>query len=92
MPSIDNDRYVATDGTTLRLSVGRDRGAPKAIILAIHGFGDYRKAWEEPAEIWAADGITTFAYDQRGFGSSATPQPLGRYPDHGQRHRGRSPC
>lgn len=72
-PSLEEDRYVAADGTVLKLAVWPAvGGTSKAIILAIHGFGDYRKAWEEPAEIWAADGITTFAYDQRGFGSSAT--------------------
>ncbi len=53
------------------------RGKPKAVILGLHGFGDYRKAWDEPAEIWAKDGITTYSYDQRGFGSSPT---RGRWP------------
>lgn len=72
-PSIDDDRYVAADGTPLELSVWKAVGeAPKAIILGIHGFGDYRNAWADPAEIWAKDGITTVAYDQRGFGASAT--------------------
>ena len=47
------------------------------MILGLHGFGDYRKAWEDPAEIWAKDGITTYSYDQRGFGSSPT---RGRWP------------
>jgi acylglycerol lipase len=72
-PTLESDRYVAADGTVLKLAMWPAAGGtPKAIILGIHGFGDYRKAWEEPAEIWAADGITTFAYDQRGFGSSPT--------------------
>ena len=47
------------------------------MILGLHGFGDYRKAWDEPAQIWAKDGITTYSYDQRGFGSSPT---RGRWP------------
>ena len=50
---------------------------PKAVILGLHGFGDYRKAWDEPAQIWAKDGITTYSYDQRGFGGSPT---RGRWP------------
>lgn len=75
-PTLEDDRYVAADGTELRLAVwpatkgGED--LPKAIIIGIHGFGDYRNAWKEPAEIWATEGITTYAYDQRGFGSSPT--------------------
>ena len=52
-------------------------GPPKAVILGLHGFGDYRKAWDEPAEIWAKAGITTYSYDQRGFGKSPT---RGRWP------------
>src|SRR5436190_7336416 len=72
-PALQADRYVAADGTSLALAVwpASDR-PPKAVILGIHGFGDYRNAWEDPAEIWAAVGITTYAYDQRGFGSSPT--------------------
>ncbi|MBS0521408.1 MAG: lysophospholipase [Proteobacteria bacterium] len=45
---------------------------PSAIILGLHGFGDYRNAFEEPAKIWSRAGITTYAYDQRGFGASPT--------------------
>jgi alpha-beta hydrolase superfamily lysophospholipase len=75
-PSLQAERYVATDGTARTLTSwplpNRPREAPKAVILGIHGFGDYRNAWEDPAEIWAAMGITTYAYDQRGFGSSPT--------------------
>ena len=75
-PAIQDDRYVAADGTALKLAVwpataGAEK-LPKAVILGIHGFGDYRNAWQEPAKIWADEGITTYAFDQRGFGSSPT--------------------
>lgn len=77
-PSLTADSYVAADGTTLPLFVWpAANGAPKAIILGVHGFGDYRSAWEEPAETWAKADITTYAYDQRGFGGSPT---RGRWP------------
>lgn len=72
-PDLTADRYVAADGTALPLSVWpAENGAPTAVILGLHGFGDYRNAWEEPATIWARSGITTYAYDQRGFGGSPT--------------------
>jgi alpha-beta hydrolase superfamily lysophospholipase len=72
-PALTTDRYVAADGTALALAVWpAANGAPAAVILGLHGFGDYRNAWEEPAAIWAKAGITTYAYDQRGFGSSPT--------------------
>lgn len=77
-PSLTADRYVAADGTSLAvMSWPAAGGKPKAVILGLHGFGDYRKAWDEPAEIWAKAGITTYAYDQRGFGGSPT---RGRWP------------
>lgn len=77
-PKLTDDAYVAADGTSLPLSIWpAANGAPKAIILGLHGFGDYRKAWEEPAGIWSGAGIATYAYDQRGFGGSPT---RGRWP------------
>ncbi|HMK02074.1 MAG TPA: alpha/beta fold hydrolase, partial [Reyranella sp.] len=77
-PSLTADRYVAADGTVLPVAMWpAANGPPKAVILGLHGFGDYRKAWDEPAEIWAKDGITTYSYDQRGFGKSPT---RGRWP------------
>ena len=77
-PSLTADRYVAADGTALPVAEWpAANGPPKAVILGLHGFGDYRKAWEEPAEIWAKAGITTYSYDQRGFGKSPT---RGRWP------------
>ena len=78
MPKLTDNTYVAADGTSLPLSIWpAAKGAPKAIILALHGFGDYRLAWEEPAGIWSGAGFTTYAYDQRGFGGSPT---RGRWP------------
>jgi acylglycerol lipase len=77
-PTLTADRYVAADGTSLAVAVWPAATAkPKAVILGLHGFGDYRQAWDEPAQIWAKDGITTYSYDQRGFGSSPT---RGRWP------------
>lgn len=76
LPALEEGSYVAADNTVLPLAVWpATKGAeklPRAVILGIHGFGDYRNAWEDPAAIWAGDGITTYAYDQRGFGGSPT--------------------
>jgi acylglycerol lipase len=72
-PSLTADRYVAADGTALPVAVWpAANGAPTTVILGLHGYGDYRNAWEEPAAIWAKAGITTYAFDQRGFGGSPT--------------------
>jgi len=81
-PELRTDRYVAADGTNLPLAVwparsGTGNGHPKAVVLGLHGFGDYRDAFEEPAEIWSKAGIVTYSFDQRGFGQSPT---RGRWP------------
>ncbi|GBR51880.1 lysophospholipase [Neokomagataea thailandica NBRC 106555] len=43
----------------------------KALILALHGYGDSRDGWETIAPELNAEGITIIAPDQRGFGSTA---------------------
>ena len=43
----------------------------KAVLVALHGFNDYSNAFDLPARHFAAQGIITYAYDQRGFGESA---------------------
>src|SRR5437899_2835079 len=54
-PALAGDRYVAADGTSLPFkSWPAANGAAVAVILGLHGFGDYRDAWEEPAPQWAA--------------------------------------
>lgn len=50
------------------------RPEPRHIVLGVHGFNDYSKAFEPLAQHLSAElGATTYAYDQRGFG--ANPQP-----------------
>ncbi len=65
---LDTDRIVARDGAILPMTVWRPPEAPRAVILALHGFTDYSDAFALPAPGWAAQGILTYAYDQRGFG------------------------
>jgi alpha-beta hydrolase superfamily lysophospholipase len=69
-------RYVTRDGLRLGLKHW-DAPAPFAAIVALHGMSDYSNAFALPAPWWAEHGITTYAYDQRGFGRS--PQ-LGIWP------------
>jgi acylglycerol lipase len=45
-------------------------GAPRAIIMALHGFNDHRTAFEEFAAWASGRGVLVEAYDQRGFGES----------------------
>ena len=70
-PEMKSDHILAADGARLPLRVWRAEGLVLAIVIAVHGFNDYSNAFVEPAAFWAARGITTYAYDQRGFGETA---------------------
>jgi acylglycerol lipase len=62
--------FITTDGLRLPLRQWLPLGPPRAVILALHGFNDYSRAFEAPATAWAKEGIASFAYDQRGFGAA----------------------
>jgi acylglycerol lipase len=66
-PEIAGDVLVVRDGTKLPLRRWGPE-TPAAIVLALHGMGDYSNAFAVPAVEWAARGIVTYAPDQRGFG------------------------
>jgi alpha-beta hydrolase superfamily lysophospholipase len=68
---LEADHVIAADGAKLPLSTWRPQGAPRAIVLAMHGFNDYRQGFAEVGPFLAAKGFTTYAYDQRGFGATA---------------------
>jgi len=73
-PQVINEVLVARDGTKLPLRHwDAEGGAPRAVIVALHGMSDYSNAFEMPGKVWAKLGITTLAYDQRGFGTSDNP-------------------
>ena len=62
---------VAADGTRLGLTIWlAATSEPSAVIVALHGMNDYAEAFTLAAPIWAEQGITTYALDQRGFGRS----------------------
>ena len=70
MPHLTDHAFIAEDGAVLPLRVWLPQGKVKAVVLALHGFNDYSKAFAAPAALWAKEGIATYAYDQRGFGQA----------------------
>lgn len=47
-------------------------GPPRAVILALHGYGDHASStFADAAPAWAARGLHVAAYDHRGFGHNA---------------------
>ena len=67
-PSWNDEGITTPDGAHLPLRRWGPKGRPRGVVLALHGFNDYSTAFEAPAKSFAAAGITTYAYDQRGFG------------------------
>jgi acylglycerol lipase len=74
LPSVGDDVITARDGTRLPLRHwDAEGGKPRAVIVALHGMSDYSNAFDMPGKVWARMGITTLAYDQRGFGKNENP-------------------
>ena len=75
-PRLTTESVRMPDGYRLPLTVWPQRrsGAqaqPDIVVLGLHGFNDYAKAFEPLARTLAESGIRTYAVDQRGFGAGA---------------------
>jgi acylglycerol lipase len=75
---VDQGHWRAVDGYVLGMSQWHAAEA-RAVIVALHGMNDYGQFIEQAAKHWQARGITTYAYDQRGFGRT---EGNGRWPGH----------
>lgn len=63
------DNFITDDAARLPLRVWA-AADQTAIILGVHGFNDYSRAFEMPGPWFAERGVTFYAYDQRGFGKA----------------------
>ncbi|GAA6054653.1 hypothetical protein JCM3770_002924 [Rhodotorula araucariae] len=50
-------------------------GPPRAALLFVHGFIEHIERYDHVFPVYAQHGIAVFAYDQRGFGKTATYTP-----------------
>ncbi len=71
-PKLDQDHLIMGDATRLPLTIWKPNGAPRAIVLGLHGYGDYRQAFGLAGRWLSAWGIALLAYDQRGFGETGS--------------------
>lgn len=69
-PQLQDGYAVMADGYRLPVTETQPAGSVRSIILALHGFNDYRNAFRAPADFFARHGVMTVAYDQRGFGAT----------------------
>jgi alpha-beta hydrolase superfamily lysophospholipase len=70
--AVEEQRFYSFDGAPLGLSAwpAQSNTPPWAVIIALHGMNDYAEAFYLAGPRWAQAGITTYAYDARGFGRS----------------------
>lgn len=74
VPDLDGDFYVAADGARLPLRIWKPDGAPKAVLLGVHGFNDYGNfLMPDMPTFLQENGILLITYDQRGFGKGPHP-------------------
>ncbi|CAO3436068.1 alpha/beta hydrolase [Azospirillum argentinense] len=70
-PALTDSALIAADGFELPLRRWLpEGGAPRAAVLALHGYNDYSNAFDGAGRSLAARGIAVYAYDQRGFGAT----------------------
>lgn len=65
-------QMTASDGSKVAISRWTT-DQPRAIVLALHGYGDHgASTFDKAAVFWADKGIETIAPDQRGFGRNSS--------------------
>ncbi|MCI0753996.1 alpha/beta fold hydrolase [Teichococcus vastitatis] len=70
-PAMAAESFVMADGAALPLRAWLPDGPPRAVVLALHGFGDTAaNAFRRAAEPLGAADVALYAYDQRGFGAA----------------------
>ena len=71
-PRLTDTDWIAADGLRMPLTRWSGAGKPHGIVLALHGFSEHRRIFFALAPHLAAAGYRVYAYDQRGFGDTAT--------------------
>jgi len=71
-PNIAEHVFTSFDNTRLPLRVWQPSGKTAGVIIALHGFNDYSNLVKDAAQYFNNNQLTVYAYDQRGFGETAT--------------------
>ena len=67
---LNANTFLTEDGANLPFRHWLPKTDPHAILIALHGFNDYSRFFQQPGEYLSKHGIACFAYDQRGFGAA----------------------
>ena len=74
-PQLTDDGFITSDGLNLPVRRWLPATDPVGVVLALHGFNDYSKAFDTVPDApgvgptLVTQGFAVFAYDQRGFGN-----------------------
>lgn len=69
-PQLTDQAFIASDSARLPLT-SWPAEHPKAVLIALHGFNDYRRFFNAAGDYLRQQQVYCYAYDQRGFGESA---------------------
>lgn len=61
---------VPPDATPTRVAAWSPASSPRAVIIGLHGFNDYKASFAAFGAFAAARDVQVYAYDQAGFGTS----------------------
>ncbi len=69
-PALTGVFMETRDGLHLPYRIWPAAGGENAVVVALHGFNDYGEFFDGAARYLAGRGVTSYAYDQRGFGGA----------------------
>ena len=73
-PHLASAHFLSPDGRVIPVRTYLpSSGGMESIVVALHGFNDYSRAFSSVGSYFADQGIGLIAYDQRGFGLSDGP-------------------
>jgi alpha-beta hydrolase superfamily lysophospholipase len=68
--SSHTEKFTGSGGEELLARTWEPEGAPRAVLLLVHGLGEHAARYEHVGGFLAARGVRVHAYDQRGHGRS----------------------
>jgi alpha-beta hydrolase superfamily lysophospholipase len=70
-PHFTDKTFHTADGADLPMTIWAPWDKPlEASIIGLHGFNDYKRAFDAPGKAMARRGFILYAFDQRGFGGA----------------------
>lgn len=67
---MNNDFFTTTDGTKIFITNRQPAGAPKAVVLVVHGYGEHCGRYKHVMQALVEAGYAAYALDHVGHGQS----------------------